>query len=367
MLNNKSIQNWQDYLASELPQISYIIEKHGYTLTEDQPHIKGERFLMQAVTTTAGKKLILYATNQAGKTVVVKATRDWAGKQELLHERKCRTLLHQLNFSYDTFHSPTELAFLEQNKFIIVITEFIEQTSSFLDRPIEEQFSFSLTALKAQEGTRATTAGHIRSIRKVFNYRTSADYLNLHTGFLTFLKQNAVTDEIINLVFQSHEKLTQQQTYIEQYGGFLTHTDFVPHNFRIKDQTLYLLDFSSLQFGNKHESWARFLNFMTLYNSELETLLINYVEQNRAPEERESLQLMRLFRLGEIITYYAKNVAQSADALKTLNQERVQFWADVLAAELQNTRVSREIVTNYQTSRDQLRSKEEKERQVGLH
>src|SRR5690606_17976906 len=158
------------------------------------------------------------------------------------------------------------------------------------------------------------------------------------------------------LVTASHAKLTEQKERIEQYCGFLTHTDFVPHNFRIKDDILYLLDFSSLQFGNKHESWARFLNFMTLYNPELESLLIDYVDQNRASEERESLQLMRLFRLGEIITYYVKNVSQSDGSLKTLNQNRVQFWADVLAAEIENKRVSRDIVKNYQTNRDQLRS-----------
>lgn len=367
MSKNNPIQTWQDYLASELPQISHIIEKNGYILADNQPHTKGERYLMQAVTTTGGKKLILYGTSETGEKVVIKATRDLSGKTELKHERTARRLLHKLNFSYDTFNSPREVAYLEQNKFIIVINEFIEQNSTFLERSIEDQFNFALTALKAQENTRATTAGHIRNIRKVFNYRTSADYLNLHAGFLTFLQQNKISQSVINLVTHSHERLTAQQKYIEQYGGFLTHTDFVPHNFRIKDQTLYLLDFSSLQFGNKHESWARFLNFMTLYNPTLETLLLNYVEENRAPEERESLQLMRLFRLGEIITYYVKNVTQSTDTLKILNQSRVQFWADVLAAELENTRVARDIVETYKTSRDQLRSEEEKERQVGLH
>ncbi|MEY3784102.1 MAG: hypothetical protein RLZZ230_424 [Candidatus Parcubacteria bacterium] len=367
MPNNSSQQTWKNYLDIELPLISALVAKQGYSLDSDQPHIKGERFLMQAITTSGGKKIILYGKNKTGERVVIKATRDADGQAELQHERTCRTLLHKLHFAYDTFHSPRELAYIKQAGFVITINEFIEQASTFLDRPLPEQFSFSLQALQAQERARATTAGHIRSIKQVFNYRTITDYLKLHAGFLTFLQQQKVDARVFELVTAAHAKLTNQQERIEQYCGFLTHTDFVPHNFRIHDDTLYLLDFSSLQFGNKHESWARFLNFMTLYNPELETLLVNYVEQNRAPEERESLQLMRLFRLGEIITYYVKNVTKSDDALQTLNQNRVQFWADVLAAELKNTRVSREVVQAYQTTRDNLRSQEEKERQVGLH
>jgi thiamine kinase-like enzyme len=161
--------------------------------------------------------------------------------------------------------------------------------------------------------------------------------------------------------------LLKNHSRIDQYGNFLTHTDFVPHNFRIKDGTLYLLDFSSLRFGNKHEGWARFLNFMTLHNRELETLLVSYVKDNRSEEELESLWLMRLFRLGEIITYYVTTLDKSVDNLLTLNQSRVVFWSEVLKAELRNERVAESIVEEYRQQRDQLRTEEEKVRQVGLH
>ncbi len=367
MSENKSQLDWKKYLEQELPVISDLLSKRKYYLEDEQPHIKGERFLMQAITTSGGKKIILYGRNKNNEKVVIKATRDLMGIEELKHERICRKLLHELNFSYQNFNSPQEIDFFEEKGFVITINEFINQTSAFLDRSITEQFSFSLAALKAQEGSRATTAKHIRTIRKVFNYRTSEDYIKLHAGFLEFVKMSSVSKPTIDLILKSHSILINKAERIEQYCGFLTHTDFVPHNFRIRNNTLYLLDFSSLQFGNKHESWARFLNFMTLYNPELESLLINYIEQNRAPEERESLQLMRLFRLGEIITYYVKNVSKSNGSLKTLNQNRVQFWSDVLTAEIENKRVSRDIVKNYQTNRDQLRSEEEKQRQIGLH
>lgn len=367
MPSKQTKQTWQNYLTTELPLISSIINQHGYTLEDNQPHLKGERFLMQAITTNSGQKLILYGRDQQSKRVVIKATRDKNGKLELSHERICRSLLHQLNFAYDVFHSPQELAFIKQSDFIIVITEFIEQSSTFLERPVAEQFTYALSAFKAQENSRATTAKHIRKVKATFNFRSRVNYLKLHESFLIYLMQNKVSDKIIQLITEVQDTLFENQDRIEQYTGFLTHTDFVPHNFRIYDNKLYLLDFSSLQFGNKHESWARFLNFMTLYNRELELLLITYMEKNRAPEERESLQLMRLFRLGEIITYYVKNVNQSDGNLRILNQHRVDFWTDVLAAEIKNERISETIVKHYQTVRDQLRSADEKERQIGLH
>ena len=106
---------------------------------------------------------------------------------------------------------------------------------------------------------------------------------------------------------------------------------------------------------------------MTLYNPELENLLITYVEKNRAPEERESLQLMRIFRLGEIITYYTNTLKNSAGDLLKLNQTRVKFWSNVLEAELGNKRINRETVEAYKNNRDTLRSQDEKNRQLGLH
>ena len=365
---NHSQTSWNEYLRSEIPKISALLVPHGITLADNQPHTKGERFLMQALTTTSGQKLILLGVeDKSNKKVVIKVTRDFDGKQELSHERNCRKLLHKMNFSYETFHSPTEVLFIEKRGYTIFVSEFIEQASSFLERPLSEQFSFALSALKAQERTRATTASHISQIKRVFGSRTSEEYLQMFEAFLITYRTKCTDENITTALEQAYLALTAAKERIEQYGGFLTHTDFVPHNFRISGNTLYLLDFSSLRFGNKHEGWARFLNFMTLYNPALEELLITYVEQNRSTEERESLQLMRLFRLGEIIAYYANILEKSNGNLLTLNQARIRFWGEVLQAELHNTRVSRNIVELYKQERGALRSDEEKSRQIGLH
>lgn len=360
-------QDWQNYLKSEWQNLKQLLYTRGYTLNDHQPHTQGERFLMQNLTTAGGQKLILLGSDQEGTKVVIKATRDNAGKAELQHERHCRQSLHAINFAYQEFHSPAESAFFEADGFLISIQEFIDQKCTYIERPIAEQFSFALQAFKTQESARATTKGHYKIISRVFGIRSSEEYLKLYNGFSTFLSQNTKDSRLLNNIEKVGITLEKQRDRIEQYCGFLTHTDFVPHNFRIKDQTLYLLDFSSLQFGNKHESWARFLNFMTLYNHELEMLLIEYIENNRSTEERESLQLMRLYRLTEIITYYARTLQRSEGELKQLNEARVAFWHHVLQAELENKRVSRNIVISYQKTRDRLRSEGEKQRQQDLH
>lgn len=367
MKEKQTALGWQEYINTELPIVTDLVIKYGYLLSEEQPHLKGERFLMQAMTTNAGRKMILVGNDSLGQKVVIKATSDNSGKAELEHERTCRQVLHEVDFSYATFHSPRELAFIKESGYTISIHEFIEQESTFLDRPLEEQFSFSLRALKAQEQTRATTKKHFQKVALIFGNRTSNDYLDLFRNFTLPQENENLDSSVVDNLDKANSILRDNKERVEQYCGFLTHTDFVPHNFRIKNNDLYLLDFSSLRFGNKHESWARFLNFMTLYNPELERLLIQYVEDNRSPEERESLQLMRLFRLGEIISYYGDTIKKSEGDLHTLNQVRVKFWNNVLAAELKNQRVNRDIVEAYKKTRDELRSRDEKERQVGLH
>jgi len=122
-----------------------------------------------------------------------------------------------------------------------------------------------------------------------------------------------------------------------------------------------------LRFGNKYESWARFINFMTLYNQPLEQVLLDYVKDNRGQSEYLTLRLMRVFRLVEIIWYYASTLANAVGNLHTLNQKRIIFWTKVLESVLADQPVNRNIVEEYQRIRDSLRSPEEKERQKKLH
>ena len=362
-------QSWEKYREQELSKITPVLEKLGFELEQLQPHAGGERYLMQAVTTTSGKKLILLGRRKKdGMRVVIKTTNDTDGIRELEHERKCRRVLQEINFAYQVFHSPVELFFGERDGRLISIQQFIEQESPFLTRPTEEQFSLALRAFKAQEGAHATTYGHERLVRKTFGTMDAAKYLDTFAEFKkNILREIPNEMTLSDFLDEASKQLAEGRETIEQYCGFLTHTDFVPHNIRVRDEKIYLLDHSSLRFGNKYEGWARFVNFMTLYNPPLAEALIDYVRLNRTPEELLSLKLMRVYRLGEIIWYYTDTLKKCSGNLCLLNTERVRFWSEVLRSALAEESVPPEILKAYRRTRDALRSPEEKIRQKDLH
>ena len=368
MISPYTKNEWESYCTVELGVLEPILNDLGYHIDEDQPHIKGERFLMQAVTTQSGKKLILTGAHKHGSSVIIKATRDDAGKKEIEHERTCRDVLNSINFAAEVFHSPKELLHTESHGFLISVQEYIEQPTTFLGHPIETQFSLALNAFKAQEGAHATTHRHIKTIKKAFEIRTVDTYLKNFDGFLDTISAKLSDNESLRALLRNTKaELKEHKVTIEQYCGFLTHTDFVPHNIRINDGTIYLLDHSSLAFGNKYEGWARFLNFMVLYNRQLQEGLEQYVADNRAPEEYLSMRLMRLYRLGEIICYYVGTLERSEGDLKVLNKTRVEFWKQVLTYTLDQTQVPENVIATYQQTRDSLRSNDEQARQKGLH
>jgi hypothetical protein len=256
----------------------------------------------------------------------------------------------------------------KKNGFVIAIQAFIKQESSFLEKPLQSQFSFALKAFKAQESTHAATYEHAKLIEKTFGSMDATQYIDRFREFKTnILNKNTERYSLKPLLDTVLERLEQNKEIIEQYSYFLTHTDFVPHNFRIVGEEIYLLDYSSLRFGNKYEGWARFLNFMTLYNPELEDALLKYVRLNRTPEEYESLHLMRIYRLGEIVWYYVRALEKSTDDLYLLNSARINLWSEVLASELEHKKINSVTLEQYKHLRDSLRSEDEKKRQENLH
>lgn len=366
-LNEK--QRWEEYCAHELTKILPTLNELGYTIDEIQPHLTGERYLMQAVTTEAGKKIILLGHNKEhNERVVIKFTSNPGGMREIAHERRCRTSLHGINFAYNTFFTPREIHYISNNKFILSIQEFIENECQFIDRPQQEQFELILRAFKAQEGVHATTYEHKKFIVKTFGERTVNDYLASFQRFKDLILKNGDKNQKLETLLEKSEKfLTAHTEIIEQYSGFLTHTDFVPHNFRIIKSNIYLLDHSSICFGNKYEGWARLINFMALYNPQLEKSLVEYVKINRTAEELVSLKLMRIYRLTELIFYYTNTLPKCHGNLLLLNQSRIDFWGNVLEAVIENRFVSEQIIQEYTTFRDTMRDEDEQLRQQGLH
>jgi predicted Ser/Thr protein kinase len=359
---------WDRYCTEELAHLTPILTMRGYSLDSEQKHMQGERYLMHAVTTTSGRKLILSGTTSDGTRVIIKATRDSAGKKEIEHERMCRDFLKRIDFAGEVFHTPEEIAFFETEGCTITIQRFIPQECSFLERPITEQFSLALRAFKGQESAHATTAKHRHAVTTIYGMRDAQVYQNTLDSFYEKIGTTlGDTHPVCDTLSHAREMLNERTKIIEQYCGFLTHTDFVPHNIRIQHNTIYLLDFSSLTFGNKYEGWARFINFMTLYNPPLQKALEQYVRDNRTPEESVSLRMMRIYRLGEILWYYVRATAHSTGDLYSLNTARIVFWHTILQHVLSETEVPPSVIETYTRARDSLRSADEKRRQVGLH
>lgn len=361
--------DWESYRTRELEALTPLLNNLGFSLEEKQPHIGGERYLMQAITTTSGRKLILLGRRKKDNLrVIIKATGDEKGAKELQYERASRQMLHEINFAHGVFFSPEEILFTKQESFTISIQSFIDQARPFLERPLKEQFALVLKAFKAQEGAHATTYGHERLIGQTFEIWNAPQYLTAFKKFVTNIAlarpHDAGKQETLSKAVAFIESHTET---IEQYCGFLTHTDFVPHNFRIVDNTIYLLDHSSLRFGNKYEGWARLVNFMVLYNPELARAIVDYVRLNRTPEEFLALKILRVYRLGEIIWYYTNTLDKSSGNLHTLNTERTHLWHTVLISVLADKEVSPEYLEAYRMKREMLRSEDEKLRQKDLH
>jgi hypothetical protein len=363
-MHTNELEHWVAYRSAELKELAPLLRKLGIVLDKQQPHLGGERHLTRPL--ESGRKLLLLGHRASDKKrVVIKASSDPGGMREIAHEHTCRSVLERISFAYQTFHLPEELLHVREGKYLISITAFIEQERPFLERPLREQFALALAAFKAQESAHATTYAHARTIRSTFGEMRAADYL---------AKLRTYREETKKLLADGAEGLARAEAFfaanlktVEQYSGFLTHWDFMPQNFRIANGTVYLLDHSSLHFGNKHESWARFTNFMELYNPPLAQALVQYVRGNRTPEESLSLKLMRVYRLSELIRYYAGWLPRTEGDLNALALARLDFWREVLSAVLDDAVVLPSTVEKYKAVRDSLRSEEEKERQKGLH
>lgn len=359
-------QEWDAYVAHETKRIQPLLERTGFSLDELQPQTVGERYLTRPV--GGGRKVVFLGRRLSdGIRVVIKTSSEANGLAELVLEQRARDMLRRIRFAYGVFSLPEELAFDETKG--VLITEYIDQEKPFLDRPLKEQFTIALGAFKAQEGAHATTTEHAFEVADYYieaeEYKKIGMYAQDIVSFLRddaelYVKLKVLLDDAVEII------RTQEET-LERYSGFLTHWDFIPQNFRIRNGKVYLLDLASVRFGNKYEGWARFINFMTLYNPPLADALVKYVRLNRTKEELLSLKLMRAYRLVELIRYYASWLSRTEGDTRELARARIAFWTEVLDAVLTDRRISDQTIGAYKARRDSLRSDDEKHRQKDLH
>lgn len=357
----KSTQNdssWINSKTEELKEISSILNSLGFSLDESQPHISGERYLM-----TKDKLVLAGKNTKNGERVIIKASEHPDGKKEIEVEKNSRDLLKSLSFAKKAISFPDELYYGKHDNFLIWITAFIPQDKVFVAHGIEEQFFLALRAFEAQETFHATTFEHLQNIKTTFPIFKSPEYLKEFENFRKTIAENSSDDKLASTLVSANKFLKTHKETIDRYANHLTHTDFVPHNFRIKGHDVYMLDCSSVYFGNKYEAWARFLNYMLIHNPILERLLADYIFKNRGEEEYLSLRLMRIFKIGKLFEYYARSLKKTTGNLHSLTEARIEFWHHALQAILSDTPLPEKILSEYIKKRDSLRSPEEKERQ----
>ncbi len=357
------------YRREELLQALPILEELGFGLDQNQVHTSGERYLMAGARDVGGggRKLVLTGTQRGGKKAVLKISSEDEGVREIERERTARQVLAKIPFTLSTFHIPEELLFEKRGKHSIFATKYIEQEVPLLARALDEQFFLILRAFETQEGVHATTSKHAAVIRDTFGMIGAEEYLkNFDTFSEGALKAVPEDTELALALGRAREFLQANKTVIERYSGFLTHADFVPNNLRVEGTTLYLLDYASLHFGNKYESWARFLNYMVHHNPALEHALLDYVRKNRGPEEYLCLRLMRAYKLGFLLQFYAKALMLTQGDTRKIIQARVLFWTKVLNCILADAPLPSADVNELVRLEAELRTEEEKARQSEL-
>ncbi len=362
------ILNWEQYVNSEMDNFKSKILELGFILDENQVHVKGERSILLS------KKLILTAIRTVDNLkVIIKISSQKEGIDEIIYERMCRVALQKMNFNYKKFNHPKEIHFENKNDNLIVITEFIGEEQNFLQRNTEEQFKIILKGLEILEGVHVTVNKLADFVTKFFEIKDFKIYEKKLLEYEKIILENWSGDNFKNILEKGKRMFMGSEYRVNQYCGFLTHFDFVPHNFRVRrennEDKIYLLDYTSLSIGNKHESWARIINFMSLYNSDLERAILKYFELNRSEEELKSLKLLRIFRLFDHIHYYTKvyKNLENGNSLKELTKLRIFFWLELLKNVLDDKFLDPKVIEDYKNKRDSLRSKEELERQKVLY
>jgi hypothetical protein len=349
---------WSDETAKEVAKIAPVLSPLGYEIYKEQPHISGERYLMTK------NKLVLIGKNiENNMEVVIKISDEESGKNEIKQEKEARDYLTLLPFSQDNILFPKEIFYGEKSPYLIWVSEFIAQEKVFVNHTIEEQFFTILRAFEAQESFHATTSEHLRKVEKVFKVLTASDYIKNFEVFTMAVERMHNNADLHTSMYNALEFLRKNSEVIDDYCNYLNHTDFVPHNFRVRERSVYMLDCSSVYFGNKYEGWARFLNYMLIHNPELEALLAEYVFRNRGEREYFSLRLMRIYKVGFLLNYYAEALGKTDGDLHALTLKRIDFWNQVLEALMADKPLGKEILPAYLEARDALRSREEKKRQ----
>ncbi|MBI2627913.1 MAG: hypothetical protein HYW71_00545 [Candidatus Niyogibacteria bacterium] len=350
--------NYQEKIKAELKKISPILSRLGFELEKKQLHIGGERIILSQ------KKLVLLGVEKStGNHIIIKCSKFKEGIDEIKREKEVRDHLIKTKFALDELALPKEIFFGEKNGYIIFITKYIDQEKIFVEHSLPEQFFMALRALERQESFHATTYEHLNAVKNVFEVLTSQIYSERFDYFIKNINKNYKNSEMPPLFEKTREFFKKNLNIINAYSYYLIHEDLVPHNFRINNSQIHTLDCASLHYGNKYESWARFLNYMIIHNPELENKLTQYIKNSRGENEYLCLRLMRIFKITQLINYHSGLLDKIEGNFLALTKMRLNFWLKIMSQLLEDKKISAEDHSDYIQKRDVLRSEEEKERQ----
>lgn len=359
MTNTSSTDDTGLLLQQATNHITPLLLELGYSLKKEQPHISGERAFV-----SRDKMVLLGTETSSGRDVVIKCSNSEKIKQEITQEKRVRDRLAELDYEGTNILIPKEIYFGKKNNYLFFITEFIPQDKIYVAHSLKEQFFMILTVFESQETFHLTTYKHVGAIRGICEHFTEKEYCREFSHMLNDIKKT-YHDKSLEEVLTATEKFwNNNKNLIDMYGNHLIHTDFVPHNFRIHDRHVYILDYAAMQFGNKYETWARFLNYMTIHNPELEIKLLEYIRSHREKEDYESIRLMRLYKTIFILNYYINEILPRAQGnVREITRVRIAFWTNVLRTILDDKPLLKEIRDEYIKARNALRSEVEKARQ----
>ncbi|MBI5045402.1 MAG: hypothetical protein HZC14_00090 [Candidatus Niyogibacteria bacterium] len=327
-------------------------------MEKKQPHISGERAVLSQ------KSLVLFcAEKSTGNRVVVKCSGHEDGMREIRREKIMRDHLATAKYSTDRPALPKETFFGERDNYIFLATEYVDQERVFVKHDLQQQFFMALNAFERQEAFHATTYEHLSSIKKIAEIITPELYSEKFGNFIKNANANYQNSETLSTLMQAKNLFDQNLNMVRTYSYYLIHEDLVPHNFRIRNSHIHMLDCASLQYGNKYESWARFINYMVIHSPELEKKLLQYIKNSRGEREYLCLRVMRAFKVAQLINYHASLISKVEGNFLQLTKIRLDFWTKVLSKILADEKISSEEHENYTRQRDALRSNEEKERQ----
>jgi hypothetical protein len=339
-----------------IKDIREIAEKKHVILDEEQLHIGGERAVM-----SPHKFVLTGRQKDTGLRVVFKCAKHQRGIDEMESEHKIRLDLESMPFAQQNIPLPNELFSDMVGKYMVIITEFIDQEKVFVNHTISEQFFMALQGLEIQESFHATTRENRSKVTDTFERRSPEYYLKNFKEFVVNISE--VNPEYEEVVTSAEAFFRKNLSFLEIFDGYLMHQDFAPHNFRTLGRQLVFLDYSSFTFGNKYESWARLINYMEVHNPQLVDPLTSYVKSDRGDAEYLDLRLMRVYKIGFLLNFYARTFRETEGNIHKLAEIRLIFWSAALKSVLEDIPVNQKDRLDYITARDPLRSEKEKRRQ----